>query len=283
MKAPAFAYAKPTCLKDVYRLLNAHRDRARILAGGQSLMPALNMRLAAPELLIDITGLDSLRGITRIGDHVRIGALTRHCEVERCAAVATALPLLAAAIPHIAHAAIRNSGTFGGSIAYADPAAEIPAVAVALDAVIIAASSGGERRIAAHDFFRGLYETALAPDEIVLAVEFPIDGGYRSVFAENARRRGDYATVGLAAHARVTGGICEDVRLVFFAVAGCPQRATQAEKALIGQAFGADGLEHAVEALAQDLDPLPDLYHSRETKLELTRVLLRRSLPELLR
>lgn len=278
MKAPAFAYAKPETLQRVYAYLDAYQDRAKLLAGGQSLMPALNMRLASPELLIDITGIAALRGISRVGDRLRVGALTRHCEIEHSAEIASMLPLLAAAMPHIAHVAIRNSGTVGGSIAFADPAAEIPAVAVALDATIIAASSGGERRIAAGEFFRGLYDTVLSPNEIVLAVEFPVDVGYRSAFDEITRRHGDYATVGLATHARLRATRIDEIRLVYFAVAGSPQRARHAEQALTGQSFGIDALALAVEALAHDLDPLPDLYHASATKLHLARALLRRTL-----
>lgn len=278
MKAPAFAYARPARLPEVYALLDAHHDGAKLLAGGQSLMPALNMRIAAPAMLIDINDLSALAGITRTADRLRIGALTRHVTVERSIDVAAALPLLTAAMPFVAHVAIRNSGTFGGSIAYADPAAEIPAVAVALDAIIVIGSSRGERRVPACEFFRGLYETALAPEEVVLAVEIAVMPGYRSAFAEIARRHGDYATVGLAVHARPIDDQIHDPRLVFLGCTAAPRRAIHAEQALNARRLDARAIDAAADALAADLDPLADLYHSRATKLHLARVLLRRTL-----
>ena len=281
MKAPAFAYAKPTTLAQVYALLDEHGDEAKILAGGQSLMPALNMRLASPTLLVDVTALPGLNFITRHGAQLRIGALTCHREIECSRVVAEDLPLLAEAIPHVAHVAIRNSGTIGGSLAFADPAAEIPAVAVALDATIVIGSSAGERSVCARAFFRGLYETALAPNEMILAVEFPRTEDYRSAFSEFCRRQGDYAVVGLAAHARVTGKQLDDVRLVILGGAAMPQLAHCAARALSGHACDAPRIDAAVAALAQDLDPLPDLYHKRETKLHLAGVLLRRTLARL--
>jgi len=281
MKAPAFAYAKPTTLAQVYALLDEHRDEAKILAGGQSLMPVLNMRLASPALLVDVTALPDLNRIAHHGAQLRIGALTCHREIECSRVVAKELPLLAEAIPHVAHVAIRNSGTIGGSLAFADPAAEIPAVAVALDATIVIGSSVGERRVSARTFFRGLYETALAANEMILAVEFPRTENYRSAFTELSRRQGDYAVVGLAAHTRVTGKQLDDVRLVFLGGAAMPQLAQRAAHALTGHTCDALRIDAAVAALAQDLDPLPDLYHRRETKLHLAGVLLRRTLARL--
>ena len=282
MKAPAFAYARPRALDEVYALLDEHQGGARILAGGQSLMPALNMRLASPALLVDINALPGLAAITREGDTLRIGALTRHRTIERSAEIARALPLLAQAVPHIAHIAIRNSGTIGGSLAFADPAAEIPAVALALDATIVTGSSRGERRIPARQFFLALFETALAPDELILAIEFPLTAGYRSAFSELARRHGDYAVVGVAMHARVDGKHFDDVRLAFLGAAPTPRLAARAAGALAGHDCDASRVEEAVAALASDLDPLPDLYHRRATKLHLAGVLLRRTLAGLL-
>lgn len=282
MKAPAFAYARTSSLDEAYALLDAHRDRAKVLAGGQSLMPALNMRLASPDLLVDINAVPGLDTIARLGDTLRIGALTRHRTIERSAAVRETLPLLAQAMPHIAHVAIRNSGTIGGSLAYADPAAELPAVAVALDATIIVGSSAGERRIPARTFFRALFETALGPTELILAIEFPLAPGYRSDFSELARRHGDYAIVGLAMHARVTGKRLDDARLAFLGAGATPRLAHSAATALTGRDCDADCIEGVVRALADDLDPLPDLYHQRETKLHLAGVLLRRAIARLI-
>jgi carbon-monoxide dehydrogenase medium subunit len=281
MKAPAFAYAKPPTLAEAYTLLDADGGDAKVLAGGQSLMPALNMRLSAPKLLVDINAIPGLTGIACVGDTLRIGALTRHREIERSTEVARQLPLLAQAMPHVAHVAIRNSGTIGGSLAYADPAAEIPAVAVALDAQILVGSSAGQRRIGARQFFRGLYDTALAVNEIILAVEFPLTPGYVSAFMELARRHGDYAVIGVAAHARPSGQQLDDVRLVFLGGNPSPRLAENAARALIGRQRDAESIESAVAALAMDLDPLADLYHRRDTKMHLAGVVLRRALAQL--
>ena len=177
MKAPSFDYARPTSLPEAFALLERHRDGARILAGGQSLMATLNMRLSAPEILVDINAIEGLSGIALDGEMLRIGAMTRHFEVERSALVARHAPLIAQAMPHIAHAAIRNRGTFGGSLAFADPAAELPACAVALSARMVLQSSRGRRTVTAAEFFQGLYRTALAQDEIMVACEVPIASG----------------------------------------------------------------------------------------------------------
>src|SRR5258708_26675590 len=166
MKAPRFAYARPASVAEALALLAEHKDEARVLAGGQSLVPMLNFRVAAPKVLVDINRIAGLSGIKVTKTHVRIGALTRHVELERSADVAKHLPLVAAAVPHIAHPAIRNRGTFGGSCALADPAAELPACALALGAALVVAGQKGERRIAAGDFFQSLYAPALEPREL---------------------------------------------------------------------------------------------------------------------
>jgi len=206
VKAPSFAYAKPRSLEEVFVVLR-RTDDAKLLAGGQTLLATLNMRLSSPAVLVDITGVPGLAGIAVRGDVLRIGALTRHREIERSREVAEHAPLLAQAAPHIAHVAIRNVGTIGGSLAHADPAAEWPACCVALDADIVIASRSGERRVKARDFYKGLFETALGAGELIAAVELPLLGtGYRSVFLELARRHGDYAMVGVAAAAKPAGG-----------------------------------------------------------------------------
>ena len=189
MKPAPFAYVRAGTLDDVFRLLDEHGDGARILAGGQSLMATLNMRLSAPELLVDIGRAPGLAGIEDTGDALRIGAMTRHADMEASGLVAAHAPLLASAMPHVAHPAIRNRGTFGGSIAFADPAAELPACAVALQARMTIAGRDGTRTVGADSFFRGLYETALGPGEVLTAVEVPkIAPGWRSGFMELARR-----------------------------------------------------------------------------------------------
>jgi carbon-monoxide dehydrogenase medium subunit len=263
VKAAPFAYAKPRALEEALDL--AARPNAKVLAGGQSLIPSLNMRLSSPELLVDINGLEELKGIRLDKDTIRIGALTTHAELERSDVVKKHLPLLAAAVPHIAHPAIRNRGTIGGSLALADPAAEYPACVLALDATIIVTGKKGSRKINAGDFFKGLFETALKPGEILTAVEFKAQKkDERSAFLEIARRQGDYATIGLAAFA--TNGT---KRLAYF---GAADRAVLAHNAA-----KAKDLESAKAALAKDLQPPADLYHSSATKLHLARVLLERA------
>jgi carbon-monoxide dehydrogenase medium subunit len=282
MKAPSFAYARPHSLDEALALLGKHRDAARVLAGGQSLIPSLNMRLSSPELLVDINGLTELGGIRVQGDVLRIGALARHREIERSAEVARHAPLLAQAVPHIAHVAIRNAGTLGGSLALADPAAEYPACALALDATLVIAHAEGERRVAARDFFKGLYTTALGAQELLLAAEFPLaKPGYRSAFLELARRHGDYAIVGVAAHARADQGKLSDVRLAYFGVGATAVRALRAGTAAEGKAADSRTVAAVQAALAEDLDPSPDLYHSAAAKLHLARVLTGRALAEL--
>ena len=281
MKAPSFAYAKPSTLAEVYDLLDRHGDEAKLLAGGQSLIATLNLRLSSPQLLIDITGLPGLSGIKADKGVLRIGALTTHSEVEHSPVIAEHLPLLAQAVPHIAHAAIRNAGTFGGSVALADPASEYPACCLALDAQLVIAGRKGERRVAARDFFKGLYDTDLKPGEVLVAGEFKLAPGYRSSFLEIARRHGDYAIVGLAAHGKIAGGKFSDLRLAFLGAGGKPVLAKAAAAAVEGKAYGAENIAAAQAALARDLDPPADLYSSAATKLHLARVLTGRALAAL--
>jgi len=263
VKAASFAYAKPRSLAEALDLIA--RPGAKFLAGGQSLIPSLNMRLSSPELLVDINGLDELKGIRLDKEVVRIGALTTHADIEKSEVVKKHLPLLAEAVPHIAHPAIRNRGTIGGSLALADPAAEYPACVLALDATIIAEGGKGSRRIKASDFFKSLFETDLKPGELVTAIEFKAQKkDERSAFLELARRHGDYAIVGLAAFA---GNGTK--RLAYF---GAADRAV-----LASNAARAKDLDAAKAALAKDLQPPADLYHSSETKLHLARVLLERA------
>src|SRR5580692_5634026 len=173
MKASAFSYARATSVGNALELLAAHGDGAKLLSGGQSLMPAMNLRLISPDLIVDIGALTELRGITVKGQLLSIGALTRHVDLARSPEIAAHAPLLTEAIAHVAHPAIRNKGTLGGSLAHADPASELPACMIALDATIIVRGEAGGRRIAAADFFKGIYETALSVDELLVAVELP--------------------------------------------------------------------------------------------------------------
>ena len=274
MKPAPFAYKKARSLDEAVALL-VEKD-ARLLAGGQSLIATLNMRLSAPSLLIDINGLSGLDGITVKGGAVEIGALTRHAQAERSDVIAKQAPLIARAIPHIGHPAIRNRGTLGGSIAFADPAAELPACLLALDGEIDATGPKGKRTIKAQDFFKGLFETALGPQEVLTAIRVPVAGNAARVgFAELARRHGDYAIVGLAASARANGKGLSDVRLAYFGVGSTPVRAKKAELALAG-----GNIDAAVEAL--DLQPHDDVQATAQVKTHLAGVLLRRVAKQLL-
>lgn len=275
MKPAPFAYKKVRALDEAIALLGENAD-ARLLAGGQSLMATLNMRLSAPNLLIDINGIGGLDGIARNGDTIEIGALTRHAQAECSDTIARYAPLIARAMPFIGHAAIRNRGTLGGSIAFADPAAELPACLLALDGEVTAQGPKGRRTIKAGDYFQGLYETALGPQEILTAIRLPAaDANTRIGFAELARRHGDYAIVGLAASARADGRGLKDVRLAFFGVGNTPLRATKSEAALAG-----GDVDAAVAAL--DLDPHDDIQASAAVKKHLAGVLLRRVAAQLM-
>lgn len=276
MKPAPFAYTKAKTLKEAVTLLAKHKDDARLLAGGQSLIATLNMRLSAPDLLIDINGIKSLNGIAKKGKYVEIGALARHAQVERSDVIAKHAPLIALAMPHIGHPAIRNRGTFGGSIAFADPAAELPACLLALGGEIDIAGPRGKRKVKADAFFKGLFETALRPQEMIIAVRVPAaDKATRVGFAELARRHGDYAMVGLAASARGNGKGLADVRLAYFGVGDTPVRVKKAEAAL-----AAGDVEAAVKAL--DLDPHDDVQATAKTKRHLAGVLLRRVAQQLM-
>jgi len=275
VKPALFAYKKARTLDDAVALLGTHQD-ARLLAGGQSLIATLNMRLSQPSLLIDINGVAGLAAIAHKNGKIEIGALVRHAQAERDELIAKHVPLLARALPHIGHPAVRNRGTIGGSIAFADPAAELPACLLALDGEIDVYGPKGKRTIRAQDFFKGLFETALGPQEVLTAIRVPAAGKEtRTGFAELARRHGDYAMVGLAASARADGKGLRDVRLAFFGVAAMPVRARQSEAALTK-----GDIEAAVAAL--DLSPHDDVQASGAVKRHLAAVLLRRIAPQLM-
>ncbi len=282
MKAPPFAYTRARTLSEVFDLLEQHGDTAKLLAGGQSLMPALNMRLSSPELLIDISRLHDQAGIHVRDGQVHIGALTTHTQIGDSAAIRRHLPLLSAAVQHIAHPAIRNAGTFGGSLAMADPAAEWPACCVTLDAQLVLASKSGTRRVAARDFFQGLYTTALQPHEVLTEIVIPIPAAdYRHAFLELARRRGDYAIVGVAALAKITQGTLSALRLTFFGASDKPVLAEKTSQAIVSKGFSETSLQEAQDALATELEPVADLYSSAATKLHLARVLTARAMQQL--
>lgn len=282
MKSAAFDYAKPASVAEALALKRDHGGSARFLAGGQSLLPAMNMRLDKPDLLIDLNALAELDGIGGADDTIRIGALTRTAELGRSEVITQRLPLLARCVEHIAHPAIRSIGTFGGSLALADPAAEWPAACLALDASMIVMGPSGERVILARDFFRGLYATALDEDELLVRIELRAQAeNARSVVLELARRRGDFAIAGVAAQAVPTNdGRLSDVRIAFFGIAEHPVRLADVELAIEND--GSEGVDAARAALEAGVEFTSDLYHAAATKRHLAGVLLGRAVAELL-
>jgi aerobic carbon-monoxide dehydrogenase medium subunit len=282
MKASAFSYARATSVADALALLAAHGDGAKVLSGGQSLMPAMNLRLISPEFIVDIGGITELRGIAVNGDILTIGALTRHVDLLRSPEIAVHAPLLSEAIAHVAHPAIRNRGTLGGSLAHADPASELPACILALDATIVVRGPAGERRIAAEGFFTGIYQTALSAQELLVAVELPVARKNAAhFFHEFARRHGDYAIVGLAAQAMIEGNVLADLRLAFFAVGDRPVLAKAAAR-LIGRVITPAILSEASTTLGEELDAQEDQQASAAMRRHLAKVLLARCVAALL-
>ena len=282
MKASAFSYARATSVGNALQLLAAHGDGAKVLSGGQSLLPAMNLRLISPELVVDIGELSELKGIERRGEVLRIGALTRHVDLLKSSDVAAHAPLLTEAIAHIAHPAIRNRGTIGGSLAHADPASELPACMVALNATIVVRHQAGERRMAAEDFFTGIYQTALSAQELLVAVELPVARRHAAhFFQEFARRHGDYAIVGVAAQAIVQGGSFADLRVAFFAVGDRPVLA-KAPARLVDTDVTPAILFAASNALGAELDPQEDQEASAAMRRHLAKVLLVRCVSTLL-
>jgi len=281
MKAPAFDYARATSVAHAIALLAEHGERAKVLSGGQSLMPAMNLRLLAPDLIVDIGALDELRGIKTQGDLLSIGALTRHVDLQHSAEIAAHAPLLKESITHVAHPAIRNRGTIGGSLAHADPASELPACAIALNATIVVRGPQGERRIPAEEFFLGIYETALSLEELLTSVEVPLPPPHsQHYFCEFARRHGDYAIVGLAAQAVVKNGRLTDLRPVFFGVGDKAEHVQV--PALLNTEVTRETLSEALQGLEQALDPPEDQQASRAMRFHLARVLLARCVAALL-
>ena len=282
MKAPPFAYVRATSLADAFKAWSAAGPEAKLLAGGQSLLATLAFRLSEPSTLIDISRVPELRDIAQTGGAIRVGALTTHAELGVHELVRRHVPLITQAVPLIAHAAIRNRGTIGGSLAFADPAAELPACCVALDATIIARSASNERRIPAAQFFTGLYATALNANELIAAIEFPVlRPGERSVILELTRRSGDYAMAGIAARAKIAGTTLVEPTLVYFGVGDQPVIAARAASAIAGKSVAPDTIAQAQSALDGDLDPPADQHGSSDMKRHLTRVLLARALHRL--
>jgi carbon-monoxide dehydrogenase medium subunit len=282
MKARNFRYIRPKTLAEACRILVDADGEAVALAGGQSLLAGLNMRLSAPKLLVDVADLKELRGQSHTGETVRLGALTRHAELLASELVRQHLPLLIKAAPHIGHVAIRNRGTLGGSLAYADPAAELPACAVALGATLVLASAAGERKVRAEDFFKGLFETDLRPGELIVAAEFPaVQAGTLCGFAELSRRHGDFALAGLAAVATMQNGRIGEARLVYLGCADRPRLAKTVCKSVAGLRTPLTDNSAFAQAVKQDLSPEDTPGLRGDTRVHMATVLTRRVLNDM--
>jgi aerobic carbon-monoxide dehydrogenase medium subunit len=279
---PAFCYHRPASVEEAIGLLAEYGSDAKVLAGGQSLVPLLALRLSHPEHLVDIGRVGGLDSIDEAPGGLTVGAAVRHSDVELSPVTGRAAPLVAAAMPHIGHRAIRNRGTVCGSLAHADPAAELPAVALATDAELVARSTGGERTIPATDFFLGYLSSALDETELLTAVRFPTwparTGG--SV-AEVSRRHGDYALVGLAAVVGLTdAGRVERAALAFFGAGATPIRVPEAERVLVGEHADPVAFAEAADVVSKTIDPPGDNHATAAYRAHVAGVLTRRCLAE---
>jgi aerobic carbon-monoxide dehydrogenase medium subunit len=281
MKPAAFAYHRPATLDGAIALLAEHGWDAKPLAGGQSLVPAMNFRLAQPAVLVDLNRVAGMDGVDEVAGSLRIGAMVRQRTVERSAVVAELAPLLAAALPHVAHPQIRARGTVGGSLAHADPAAELPAVMLALDAMLTLAGAEGEREVAATDFFTGLFGTALEPAELLTAIRIPAPPARSGwAFDEVSRRHGDFALAGIATTVALDAeGRCTDARIALFGVGDAPVLSAGAAAALAGAAPTDAAIRAAAAAAAAELDPPADVHASARYRRHLAEVMVRRALP----
>jgi aerobic carbon-monoxide dehydrogenase medium subunit len=281
MKPAAFEYFRPRSLDEALSLLARYAGEAKPLAGGQSLIPAMNFRLATPAVLVDLNALTELAYINDEPNGLRLGGMTRQRALERSGVVANVAPLVAEAMPFIAHAAIRNRGTVGGSLAHADPAAELPAVMLALDARFGIRSSGGARSVDADHFFVGLFATAVEPGELLTEITIPKRRARTgSAFQEISRRHGDFALVGVAASVTLDQqGRCEAARIALLSAGDRPMLARQAARALAGQEPSVEAIRAASDAAAtQDIEPSSDIHASAAYRRHLAAVLTRRAL-----
>lgn len=280
MKPPPFGYAAPTTVEEVLDLLATHADdEPRVLAGGQSLVPLMNFRLAQPRFLVDLRRVDALTKIRTDSEYLVMGAMLRQSDLERSPEVALAAPLLAEAVGFVAHPPIRNRGTIGGSLAHADPAAELPAVALALDAELVAAGPAGTRTIPASEFFLGPLTSALGPDEVLTEIRLPRRqhvGGH--AFVEFARTHGNFAVVGVAVVVELDGDTVARASIALSGMASTPVRAAAAERTLVGSSADAATIGAAVDAAVAELSPSGDLHAGAETRRELAATYLRRGI-----
>jgi len=280
MYPTSFDYYRPTSVAEAIELLRQHED-ARVLAGGHSLLPAMKLRAAAPAVLVDIGRIPGLAGIRTTATGLRIGALTTHAAIAASDAVKATCPILAEAAAQIGDVQVRNRGTIGGSLAYADPAADFPTVMVALNATLIATGPNGEREIPAREFFVDLFTTALRPDELLTAIGVPALGaGSGSAYVKHRHPASSYAVVGVAAIVTLRDGRCADISLAVGGATANPVIATAAQQALIGQAPSAEAIAAAAERVAEAItNPLSDTYAAGEYSTHLETVLARWALP----
>jgi aerobic carbon-monoxide dehydrogenase medium subunit len=277
MKPPPFLYARPESLDVATEILAEYGDEAKILAGGQSLLPLLNFRLSRPSVLVDLGLIDTLTAIDREGDSLIVGSMVRQRTLETTSSAQEACPLLGKALPHVGHVQIRNRGTIGGSLAHADPAAELPVVAAVLDADICAVSSRGTRWIPSGDFFQGPLTTALDPDEIVTSVRFPVTGAARTSFVEVTRRGGDFAIAGVAA---VASSVPKRVALAALGVAPTPIRLSKAEAVLDSEDLMPEAIREASAVAAREAEPTSDVHADADYRRDAIFALVRRALTE---
>lgn len=282
MKPPAFKYTRARSCDEAVALLQEHGDDAKLLAGGQSLVPLMNFRLAQPAVLVDLNHANDLDFIRRDNGHLVIGAITRQRTVETSALVHQTVPLLSEAMSHVGHVTIRNRGTIGGSAAHADPAAELPVALLALDAEVGVQGPSGNRSIKANEFFTGSFSTLLELNEVLTEVRIPVPrSGTGAAIAESARRHGDFGIVVVMAVVRLAAdGRCDDARVSVGGVEAVPTRRAEAESALIGVSPSAEAIDAAAEAAAGAMSPVDDIHAPAEYRRHLTHVFVRRALSE---
>ena len=280
MKPAKFEYFAPSSLAEALELLGEHGDDAKVLAGGQSLMPMLNMRLAQPKVVIDINRIPGLDYISPTPDGgLAIGALTRQRTVEKSDVIRERIPVLAAAIPSIGHFQIRNRGTVGGSISHADPAAELPAICFALGGELVLSSASSQRVLKAEDFFLAPLTTAIRPEELLTEIRLPArTEEWRWGFEEVCRRQGDFAMVGAVSLLEMDGGgVCKSACITMFGVGGTPLRIGRAEEALLGNPISASALRDVSQIVSEELDPDSDIHASAAYRKEVGGVIARRT------
>ncbi len=280
MKPPKFDYVAPTSVEEATALLAQHGDDAKILAGGQSLMPMMSMRLVRPQVVVDVNRVGGLDGISQDNGALHIGALVRQRELERSNAVKQWAPVVAAAMPLLAHVQIRNRGTIGGSLAHADPAAELPALCVALNAEIVLTSNAGERIVNAEDFFISYLTTDLGSNEMLTQVRIPTTAdGWRWSIKEICRREGDFALAGAVCLLRLDGDqVCQEARIVMFGVGDKPMRIHSAESQLRGSRLDRQTPETVARVVSQELDPQTDIHASSQYRKDVGGVVAKRAL-----